>query len=128
MLNYIWFGMMAISVVAGIFTGRITRNLRRFVASAEEFAKGNLDARVELKAKDELGVLAKTFNHMGSELKASREEIEEWNRELTRRVDERTRELEEAHKRLLETSKLAAIGFSQWIALTPAASASITIG
>jgi len=23
MLNYIWFGMMAISVVAGIFTGRI---------------------------------------------------------------------------------------------------------
>ena len=102
--------ILALLILGGIFTGRITRNLRRFVASAEEFAKGNLDAKVELKAKDELGVLAKTFNHMGSELKASREEIEEWNRELTRRVEERTRELEEAHKRLLETSKLAAIG------------------
>ena len=102
--------ILALLILGGIFTGRITRNLRRFVASAEEFAKGNLDARVQLKAKDELGVLAKTFNHMGQELKASREEIEEWNRELARRVEERTRELEEAHRRLLETSKLAAIG------------------
>jgi two-component system NtrC family sensor kinase len=102
--------ILALLILGGLFTGRITRNLRRFVASAEEFAKGNLDARVELKARDELGVLARTFNHMGAELKASREEIEEWNRELARRVEERTRELEEAHRRLLETSKLAAIG------------------
>jgi signal transduction histidine kinase len=102
--------ILALLILGGLFTGRITRNLRRFVSSAEELAKGNLDAKVELRAKDELGVLAKTFNHMGAELKASREEIEEWNRELTRRVEERTRELKEAHRRLLDTSKLAAIG------------------
>jgi signal transduction histidine kinase len=102
--------ILALLLLGGLFTGRITKNLRLFVASAEEFARGNLDARVKLTSRDELGTLAKTFNHMGAELKASREEIEEWNRELTRRVEERTRELEQAHKRLLETSKLAAIG------------------
>jgi signal transduction histidine kinase len=111
-LTVLWtsISIFALLIMGGLFTGRITKNLRRFVAGAEEFSRGNLDAKVELKSADELGTLAKTFNKMGADLKASRQEIEEWNRELEIKVEERTRELELTHRRLLETSKLAAIG------------------
>ncbi len=107
-----WTGVSILTLLALglIFTGRITRNLRRFAAGAEAFSRGDLDVRVQLRSSDELGLLARTFNRMGDELKASREEIEAWNRELADRVEQRTRELEVAHRRLLRTSKLAAIG------------------
>jgi two-component system, NtrC family, sensor kinase len=107
-----WTGVsiLALLILGWLFTGRITRNLRLLVNGAEEFSKGNLSARVAIASHDEVGILASTFNHMGEELAASREEIEAWNRELSKRVEDRTRELEIAHRRLLETSKLAAIG------------------
>ncbi|HUU02857.1 MAG TPA: ATP-binding protein [Myxococcota bacterium] len=107
-----WTGISILALVflGWLFTGRITKNLRLLVAGAEEFSRGNLSARVAVASRDEVGILARTFNHMGEELAASREEIEAWNRELARRVEERTRELDLAHRRLLETSKLAAIG------------------
>ncbi len=112
LVTVIWtsVSILALLVLGGLFTGRITRNLRKFVSGAEAFGRGELDTRIDLRSKDELGVLASTFNQMGVELKKSREEIEAWNRELVKRVEERTRELEQAHQRLLETSKLAAIG------------------
>jgi signal transduction histidine kinase len=107
-----WTGVsiLALLGLGLLFTGRITRNLRLFVAGAEAFSRGQLDVKVPLSSSDEIGLLARTFNKMGEDLRASREEIEAWNRELADRVEERTRDLEVAHRRLLETSKLAAIG------------------
>ncbi len=107
-----WTGVsiVAMLVLGLLFTARITRKLRLFARSAEALSAGDLDSRVEISSGDELGLLARTFNHMGEELKASRVEIEAWNEELAARVEARTRELEVAHRRLLETSKLAAIG------------------
>jgi two-component system, NtrC family, sensor kinase len=102
--------ILALLLLGGLFTGRITKNLRKLLNTAEEFSKGNLDSRVDIHSKNEVGLLSLTFNRMGDELKASREEIEAWNRELAQRVEERTRELKIASQRLLETSKLAAIG------------------
>ncbi len=97
-------------LAGGLFTGRITRNIGRLVRGAIAFGRGELSARVKVSSRDELGLLAGTFNRMGEQLQASREEIERWNRELQDRVDQRTRELELASQRLLEASKLAAIG------------------
>ncbi|MBW2699398.1 MAG: HAMP domain-containing protein [Deltaproteobacteria bacterium] len=104
------FSILALLLLGGLFTGRINKNLRKMAAGAEAFARGDLSTRVEVKTRDELGLLAKTFNLMGEELQASREEIEGFNRELAQRVEERTHELAVAHQRLLQTNKLAAIG------------------
>ncbi|MBW1809547.1 MAG: HAMP domain-containing protein [Deltaproteobacteria bacterium] len=111
-ITVIWtsISILALLLLGGLFTGRITKNLRQLLSTAEEFSKGNLDSRVAVHSKDEVGLLSRTFNRMGEDLKASREEIEAWNRELAQRVEERTRELKIASERLLETSKLAAIG------------------
>jgi two-component system NtrC family sensor kinase len=97
-------------VAGGWFTGRITRKIGRLVEGAEALGGGNLSARVHVGGRDELALLARSFNQMAGQLQASREEIERWNRELQQRVKERTRQLEAAHQKLLETSKLAAIG------------------
>ena len=107
-----WTGVsiLALLISGLLFTRRITAKLNRLAHGAQSLSKGDLDARVPVGSKDELGLLAQTFNRMGEDLKASRAEIDAWNRELTERVEQRTRELELAHRRLLETSKLAAIG------------------
>jgi two-component system, NtrC family, sensor kinase len=97
-------------LLGGLFTGRITTNLKKFIAGAKEYSRGNLEKRIDLGGSDELGMLATTFNQMGEDLRISRAEIERWNKELAQRVEERTKELELAHRRLLEASKLAAVG------------------
>ncbi|NMB73733.1 MAG: HAMP domain-containing protein [Myxococcales bacterium] len=102
--------ILGLVVLGGLFTRRISNNLKRLLWGAREISRGNLGARVTVASSDELAVLAQSFNRMGEDLQASRAEIEAWNRELAQRVEERTRELELAHQRLLETSKLAAIG------------------
>ncbi len=98
-------------VVLGLgFTRKITGKLSRFADSAKKISGGDLDVSLDIHSSDEIGILAETFNEMVLDLKRSREEIEEWNRQLAQRVEEKTEELQTANKRLLQTSKLAAIG------------------
>ncbi len=55
-------------VLALLFSRGLTRPLKRFVASALDIAKGRFGSQVELKSNNELGELARTFNHMSREL------------------------------------------------------------
>ncbi len=64
--------------------------LRRFIVtpiikfrdSAKIIGKGNLDIKVNIKSKDELGELATAFNQMAKDLKESRDKIHEYNKIL----------------------------------------------
>ena len=55
--------------VAALITRGITKSLRLFVGTADEIVKGDLTQRVDIKAKDELGDLAASFNNMVETLK-----------------------------------------------------------
>jgi putative nucleotidyltransferase with HDIG domain len=55
-------------VLALLFSRGLTRPLKRFVASALDIAKGRFGSQVELKSNNELGELARTFNHMSVQL------------------------------------------------------------
>lgn len=84
---------------------------------ALKIGNGDLDHKIELDRRDELGQLAYSFNEMAASLKKSRREIEEWNRTLEKKVADRTVELEEANTKLqkaqyelVQASKLSAIG------------------
>ena len=68
--------------------------------ATREVAQGDLEQTVPIKRSDEIGILADSFNNMMCQLKASREKIEAWNRELEIKVTERTAELEEKHNEL----------------------------
>jgi len=61
------------SIVKPIITFRNTANV---------IGKGDLDTRVNIKSKDELGDLADAFNQMAKDLKESRDKIQEYNKIL----------------------------------------------
>ncbi len=57
-----------------------------------------------------MGYLAQSFNRMTRNLKQANQEIHEWIKNLEIKVEERTKELNEAQFQLLQSEKLAAVG------------------
>ena len=78
--------------------GALTKGVR-------SMGKGVLGYEVKIKSKDEIGELATAFNKMSSDLKISRDHLEEYSKNLEKLVAERTRELEEKTKYLEQTNQ-----------------------
>jgi putative nucleotidyltransferase with HDIG domain len=64
-------GALAVALcLAALFSRNLTRPLHGFTAAAMQIAKGQFGTRVDVRAKNELGELAETFNYMSSALQA----------------------------------------------------------
>jgi signal transduction histidine kinase len=107
----------AIAVVLGVLLARtITQPVRQLVMGAEEIGRGNLEYRIEVATRDEIGQLSQAFNQMTENLQAITASHDELNREIAERkraeelVEERTQELREAQERLIRQEKLAVLG------------------
>ena len=61
-------------------------------------------------SNDEIGELAQSFNEMSNRCRLAQAEITAWAHTLEDRVDEKTRELRQAHQRMLHVEKMATIG------------------
>ncbi len=73
------------STIIGILIARwITQPLLSLSHAAQELAAGNLDQKVSIQRKDEVGTLANSFNQMAKQLKVSFETLELQNDELQR--------------------------------------------
>lgn len=103
-------------IFAIFFTRTLTEPISALAQAVLQVARGNYQQHVEIQTADEIGDLASSFNYMAKQLQAQREEIDRqsaeisaWNVELQRRVEERTRELQEAQSYLVHTQKLAAV-------------------
>lgn len=104
-------------LVAIFFSRSLTRPLDTLMQGMSRVSEGDLSSHIQIQSKDEIGHLAFSFNRMIQDLKASREELENINRELEDKVRARTRDLElqnqavkEAQEALLRTTRLAAVG------------------
>ncbi|MBW4670942.1 MAG: response regulator [Cyanomargarita calcarea GSE-NOS-MK-12-04C] len=83
-------GALMFATVLGIYTSRwITRPILHLSWATDAIAKGKLNQNVEVSGVNEIGVLAKSFNHMTQQLRDSFQELEN-------RVEERTVQLKEA--------------------------------
>ena len=67
----------------------IVKPIIQFRDTAKIFGQGNLDSKINISSKDELGELATAFNHMAIDLKKSREKLEEYNKILERLIDQK---------------------------------------
>jgi two-component system NtrC family sensor kinase len=93
-----------------LFTRFVNRPIDKLLAATKTAAHGDLDQTVRIKSHDELGELSDSFNHMITELKRSRDDIEGWTQTLEQRVQERTRELQQVQDQLIRAGKMAALG------------------
>ena len=94
-----------------IFTTRqVTGRIRELIRAAQFIGGGDLDYKIEVKKKDELGELSLAFNQMVEERKLALEELVKHQEHLQDMVDERTKELEVAHAQLLSKERLATLG------------------
>jgi len=64
-------------LVALLLSTHLTRALRRLEAGARRLGRGELDHRIEVASRDELGELARAFNEMSHQLQASHAKLEE---------------------------------------------------
>ena len=84
-------GIVLAILLSGWAAVRVTRPVEQLVQAAREVASGNWNTEVNVTSSDELGDLAKSFNHMTRELLAQREHLVQaervaaW-RELARRL------------------------------------------
>ena len=74
----------------------ITRPVNRLAKGAEMLGKGDLNCKIVVRGKNELGQLATAFNRMAKDLKISNDKLKSYSKDLEREVKEQTRELEEA--------------------------------
>lgn len=97
-------GLLVIMVMAWRVTRRITRPIATLTASARKIAEGNLDVWIDTRSRDEVGVLARTFEEMAEKLAAREQALRRLNNELEARVEARTAELHES-RRIIEEAK-----------------------
>ena len=102
--------VVVLLVILFFITSSITNPLRRLVLATNRIARGDLNHRVRIGFKDEIGQLAHSFNQMTENLKAANENLVQWGKTLEKRVEERTRELREMQDYLLQSEKLRSLG------------------
>jgi serine phosphatase RsbU (regulator of sigma subunit) len=86
--------VVALALVGIIpLSSRMTRNLTVLTKEAENLARGDLAARVQVNSTDEFGKLAQAFNHMAQDLSENQKRLIEQERmrkelEMCRRIQE----------------------------------------
>ena len=111
MLIYFSVALLALVVVSGLFVGKVVHApLRILKYGTDRVARGELGAQIPIMSNDEIGEVAQSFNEMSNKLQLAQAEITAWARTLEERVDEKTRELKQAHQRMLHVEKMATIG------------------
>jgi signal transduction histidine kinase len=95
-IRAIAYGIAAAGILLAIvfslwIAARVSRPIEQLASAAEEVAAGRWDVRVAERGRDEVSVLARSFNHMTAELVSQRERLVQservaaW-RELARRL------------------------------------------
>ncbi len=106
---------IAITTSSLLIARSISKPLDELTKGAEVIGKGDLEHKVRVKARDELGQLAAAFNKMTANLKKVTASRDELDREVTerKRAEENVRkyaeQLEQANIRLQEMDRLKSV-------------------
>ena len=72
--------LIFVGIVGLILFAFLTRRIQNFSKSVKEFEAGRYDRRIPVTSKDEIGDLAKTFNHMADTIAANMENLKQTDR------------------------------------------------
>jgi HAMP domain-containing protein len=99
------FTILIVSIlVMTLFMRRVViKPLRKISIGLEQVKNGKLDTKITISNQDEIGEIASIFNNMTDDLLESKKKIEEYNRTLEQKIEERTAEL---HSKVNELEKM----------------------
>jgi len=103
--------MLAISAFCGLFVKVIvSKPLSNLTRGIQEVGKGNLNYKIEINSKDELGNVARRFNDMSEKLDSAYKEIKDWSDNLNHKVQQKSEELKNIYNQVIQIEKLASLG------------------
>lgn len=95
------------ALIIGIFiAGQVVGPVQKLTEGVREISKGNLDYRIQVQSRNEIGELSSSFKQMSRSLKESRQKLYEYSHGLEEQVKARTKELTEANSRLRELDRM----------------------
>ena len=108
-------GIMAGAIVIAtalvlFFLNLLLSPLQKLKRDVEIFGAGDLSRRVEIASNDEIGDLSHSFNDMAERLEKTLKLTEDLNKNLEAKVNERTKQLEAAQFKLVQSEKMSAVG------------------
>lgn len=98
------------TLIIFFFKKYIMEPLQKLALGTTEISKGNLESWVDIKRNDEIGILARSYNKMVSELIFSRGKLEQLNENLEQRVEEKTQKLKIAQHQIIQAEKMSSLG------------------
>ena len=99
------------ALVKGYFIRKmIHKPIKELNDATKEVANLNLNHKVDIHSRDELGNLAYSFNKMTGQLKEANEAVQNWSSQLENRVKEKTEELEKTQAQLISAERMASMG------------------
>ena len=128
---YTIFMIILVVIIAIMIANRITSSINKLILGTERFKENDFDYEIDIKRKDEIGVLANSFNSMAqsikslfeikekltidltksnNELKLSKEKLEELNENLEKKIKREIENNRTKDIQLLHQSKMASLG------------------
>jgi len=110
-LSYTAGAMLIVAVLSWLFVWRVVdKPIKALKSGTEHLSRGDLGYQIEVRSRDEVGDLARSFNDMSLQLREANEEIVTWAKTLEDRVEQKTKELRSAHDHVLHVEKMASLG------------------
>lgn len=100
-----------ISLLMGfLITYFVNKPLQKITEGIKQIGAGKLNYKINLKANNELGNVAKHFDEMSEKLELANNEIKKWNENLNIKIEEKTEELKTIYEQVIQIEKLASLG------------------
>ena len=103
-------GVVVVIALTYFITRSMIHPLEAMVKASNRIAAGDFDAEVNVSSRDEIGILAGSFNKMLASIKQMKLELEAWARTLEEKVKKRTEELITVQSQMAQSEKLASLG------------------
>lgn len=100
--------LSAISIY--FITVLVKRPIKEISKGIEAISKGNLEYKIPVQKKDELGQMSAEFNNMSAQLNNAYKQIKEWSETLNEKVEQKNSELKEIYAHMTQVEKLASLG------------------
>jgi two-component system NtrC family sensor kinase len=103
--------MFFLASISGLFLWIFVHlPVMRLLEGTKRLSSGEFSYTIPVRSRNEIGVLAESFNQMSRELAKANTALLNWAKTLEEKVEEKTRTLRQAQAKLIQSEKMASLG------------------